>query len=126
MLNNLNNFKKTIYIILFFFIITSVIVFIKKNNKNNFNKEIQEEFIKNSVNITTSEPIYNNNNNEYQYILKDFQGKLAVFEKDKKDPEMIFDVLIESLPEIDIIELKKGLKIKDEEELNARIEDFIS
>ena len=39
---------------------------------------------------------------------------------------MVFDVLIDSLPEIDVIALKKGLKIKDENELNERIEDFIS
>ena len=63
---------------------------------------------------------------EYQYMLKEHNGKLGVFEQDKKEPYMLLDVNIETLPKIDIIQLKQGLKIKDKQELNDRIEDFSS
>ncbi len=85
------------------------------------NKNLDEELIENSLSVKTSQPV-----EEYKYILKEFNGKLAVFEIDEKTPKMIFDVTIDSLPEVDALALKNGLKIKDEQELNDRIEDFIS
>ena len=65
-------------------------------------------------------------NPEYEYVLKEFNGKLAVFQWGEREPAMIFDVPIDSLPEIDANQLKQGLKIKDDQELNDRIEDFVS
>lgn len=122
--------KKSVFILLFFFVIISSFYISKiKIKKYKINKNVDENIIEKSVNVNTSHSIKKNNikaEDEYKYILKDFNGKLAVFEKNKEDPEMIFDVLIERLPEIDILELKKGLKIKDDDELKARIEDFIS
>ena len=110
--------KKSKYIILSLVIIVAVFITVKFKTSRD---EPSDNLVKKSLNITTSQPV-----EEYKYILKDFQGKLAVFEKNKKDPEMIFDVLIDSLPEVDVIELQQGLKIKDEQELNERIEDFVS
>ncbi len=92
----------------------------QQENKNNQTSIKSDQIIK-STNISTSEPI-----NEYQYILKEFNGKLAVFKKNQIEPEIIFDVIVDSLPEIDVIQLKQGLKIQNEQELNERIEDFIS
>lgn len=108
--------KKIIYISFILIVIIFLSIFIVFKYKTESDKTIKK-----SINVEISEPI-----KEYKYILKEYQGKLAVFEIDKKDPEMVFDVLIDSLPEIDVIALKKGLKIKDENELNERIEDFIS
>lgn len=85
------------------------------------NKNSDEELVENSINVTTSQPV-----EEYKYLLKEFNGKLAVFENGEKAPKMIFDVSIDSLPEVDALALKNGLKIKNEQELNDRIEDFIS
>lgn len=85
------------------------------------NKNSDEELVENSINVTTFQPV-----EEYKYLLKEFNGKLAVFENGEKAPKMIFDVSIDSLPEVDALALKNGLKIKNEQELNDRIEDFIS
>ena len=70
------------------------------------NKNSDEELVENSINVTTSQPV-----EEYKYLLKEFNGKLAVFENGEKAPKMIFDVSIDSLPEVDALALKNGLKI---------------
>lgn len=110
--------KQSVYILLLLLIIVTPIKFLlfKKQNSTISNSTVTK-----SLHIETSQPI-----EEYQFILKEYNGKLAVFKKDSTEPEIIFDVLIDSLPEIDILQLKQGLKIKNHQELNERIEDFIS
>ena len=112
--------RKYFIIILCLIVFIPVIAFLISGQPEEQNINYNEQ-IKESSKIEISQPI-----EEYQYVLKEFNGKLAVFEKGDKDPQMIFDVSIDSLPEIDMIELKQGLKIKDANELNERIEDFIS
>ncbi len=63
---------------------------------------------------------------EYEYILREHDGRLAVFLKDKDTPEMIFDVYVRLLPEYDRGQLNQGVYVKDYEELISRIEDYIS
>lgn len=119
-------FKILYYVIPLFCIITLCkLLFLTRQSQNaNFSNIDQLEFInKNKSSITTNKTELRQ---EYKYILKEFNGKLAVFKIDKKEPEMILDVSIDRLPEIDIEQLKIGLKIKNEKELNDRIEDFIS
>lgn len=93
----------------------------KKNLNNNFNKISNKTISQKSVNSFVSNPI-----DSYLYILKEFNGKLAVFKNNQETPEIIFDVLVDNLPDVDIAQLKEGLKIQTEQELNERIEDFIS
>jgi hypothetical protein len=62
----------------------------------------------------------------YLYIIKDYEGKVSVFEKNKKEPIMITDVLVSSLPELDAKEMQKGIFINSKEELDSLIEDYIS
>lgn len=109
--------KKSIYLILFLIFIIAIVKVIY------FDDYVKHEPAKKSFHIDNSQPIIEE---EYKYVLKEYNGKLAVFGKGKKEPEMIFDVLIESLPEVDVVELKQGLKIKDDQELKDRIEDFVS
>ena len=63
---------------------------------------------------------------DYQYVLRDYGGKLAVFEADSVTPDIVFDVYIKNLPEFDIKELQTGVYARDTEELNRLIEDYIS
>lgn len=63
---------------------------------------------------------------EYQYLLKDHEGRLAVFFNGETVPQKIFDVYISTLPEYDRGQLKQGVPVKDYEELVKRIEDYIS
>ena len=117
--------KKSIkYIILITGIIIGVTGMIFLNITREENKKILED--QKIINVTKNMARKSKKSEKYKYILKEYNGKLAIFEKGKKEPKMIFNVLINSLPEVDIKELKKGLKIKNEEELNERIEDFVS
>ncbi len=113
-MNNL--VKSSVYVICGLILLAFAFKFAFFKNKNS-----DEKLVENSINVTTSQPV-----EEYKYLLKEFNGKLAVFENGEKSPKMIFDVSIDSLPEVDALDLKNGLKIKNEKELNDRIEDFIS
>ena len=64
---------------------------------------------------------------EPTYLLKEYEGRLAVFRQDAPDdPDLVLDVFIHSLPEFDQQQLRDGIPVRDEKELTARIEDYIS
>ncbi len=63
---------------------------------------------------------------EYQYILKEYEGKIAVFNYEDLSAEKVYDIYVSTLPEADRLSLKEGIKIKDDNELLKYIEDFDS
>lgn len=63
---------------------------------------------------------------EAAYLLRDYNGYLAVFIPDKTEPEMIFQVQVRTLPEYDQKALQNGISVSNYKELIERIEDFIS
>ncbi len=73
-------------------------------------------------NITTTSSV----NQEYNYLIKSFNGKIAVYEKDKDNPIKVYNIYINSLTENDIMLLNKGIKVKSKNELELKIEDYIS
>ena len=66
------------------------------------------------------------NANNYEYLLKEYEGRLAVYKKNSTEPDMVFDLLIKMLPEYDQEQLKQGLYVRDYRELVDLIEDYIS
>jgi len=58
------------------------------------------------------------------YILREFEGKIGLFEEGEQAPFQILKVYVFTLPERDQIALQGGIRIYSEEELWARIEDF--
>ncbi len=63
---------------------------------------------------------------EYEYLLKDHQGKLAVYFYGEVQPREVFEVYISTLPEYDQKQLGEGVPVKDYEELLIRLEDYSS
>ncbi len=63
---------------------------------------------------------------DYQYLLKDYNGKLAVYLPNKKTPETVFDFYLSALPSYDRGQLQMGVPVESYEELVKRIEDYIS
>jgi len=63
---------------------------------------------------------------EYGYLLREHEGKLAVFEKGQDTPHMVFDIYVSTLPDYDQGQLAQGVKVKDYDELVLLIEDYIS
>ena len=62
----------------------------------------------------------------YPYLLRNYEGKLAVFTDDLVQPDMVFDVYVRTLPELDQQELQRGVRVQSYDELTALIEDYIS
>ncbi len=60
------------------------------------------------------------------YILKDYNGHLAVFNYGESSPIEEFDVPTESFGEYDKNMLKKGIAAYSDEELQKLIEDYTS
>lgn len=60
------------------------------------------------------------------YVLKDYYGKIAVFQTNKDQPDIVFDVYVSTLPEFDQKALQTGVFAQDMKELNRLIEDYTS
>lgn len=63
-------------------------------------------------------------NANYEYTVKDYKGRIAIFKYGKELPLEIFDIYTESLPKIDSIRIKEGINIADENELQKIIEEY--
>lgn len=62
----------------------------------------------------------------YEYIIKNFNGNIAVFQNGKLTPFRVTDVSVSSLPLVDQQLLHEGIMIKDEDELTTMLEDYCS
>lgn len=60
------------------------------------------------------------------YYIKDYQGRVAVLKDGSQVPEMIFDIPTKMLPELDRIELARGIYVESYEEMLKLVEDYIS
>lgn len=61
---------------------------------------------------------------EYSYILKDFGGRPAVFEKGKEEPILTLDVYTNQLPPRDQTRLYGGIKANTLEEILSLAENY--
>ncbi len=87
------------------------------------NYTVDRQLASSSQEMTRSQQI---SEEDYAYILKTYEGRLAVFSKGKAEPEMVFDLYVQYLPAYDQGQLGQGIYIKDYETLVQRIEDYIS
>jgi len=60
------------------------------------------------------------------YVIKEHDGRVAVFGRDLSEPVTVLEQRVRYLPEYDRIELAAGIEIFSEFELAARIEDYTS
>ena len=60
----------------------------------------------------------------YEYIIKDYKGRVAIYKYGKNLPLEIFDIYTDSLPEADSLKIYKGINITNEKELQKIIEDY--
>lgn len=63
---------------------------------------------------------------EYPYLLRSYEGKLAVFTTDLVTPDLVFEVYTKTLPDYDQEQLERGVRARSYEELTALVEDYIS
>ena len=62
--------------------------------------------------------------NNNGYIVKKYNGQVAIFKEGESDPFEILDINISSLPESDQKALETGISIKDSDKLRKLIEDY--
>ncbi|MEY8357674.1 BofC C-terminal domain-containing protein [Anaerotruncus colihominis] len=74
----------------------------------------------------SSEQTVSEDPSNYPYLLRAYEGKLAVFTDDLVQPELVFDVYVRTLPELDQEQLSRGIRVKTYDELTSMIEDYIS
>lgn len=64
---------------------------------------------------------------DYQtYIVREYNGLVAVFYNDMDKPVKVTDRYVSALPKQDIINLKQGIEVYNEEDLRKLLEDLCS
>ena len=59
-------------------------------------------------------------------FLGSYRGYIALFEKDSQEPMQIFHYKVEALPPEDQILLNTRIRIRDRQELDQLLEDYLS
>lgn len=67
-----------------------------------------------------------NPNNSLSYIVKDFNGNIAVFEENSPAPFKVTEVCTNTLPKIDQERLIDGIVVSSQVELSTLLEDLCS
>ena len=96
----------------------TAILFITSISFNHANKQ-KELAVEVNNNVQSEKQIY-------KYIVKTYNGRLAVFEPDKEVPFKITDLDVNILPQSDRLLLDAGIGVVDNKELNRILEDFCS
>ena len=84
-------------------------------------KNIPEKNFEADNNISKSVEIEN-----FPYIIKEYEGKLAVFSDKNDNPDIVFDVYLNQLPEYDRKQITDGIYVESYDKLISLIEDFTS
>ena len=63
---------------------------------------------------------------QHTYLVKEYEGKVAVFYDNVSDPETIYDTYVNELPQLDQQQLRDGIVVNTQEELRVLIEDLTS
>lgn len=59
-------------------------------------------------------------------VLGTWKGYIALFEGGKTEPRQIFPTQISSLPEVDQGALEKGIIVRNDRDLQALLDDYLS
>jgi hypothetical protein len=62
----------------------------------------------------------------YAYIMREYNGFIAVFAFGDQEPLTVLDTAVRFLPDYDRRLLEEGIPLRDYADLAARIEDYIS
>ncbi len=62
----------------------------------------------------------------YLYTILDYEGRVSVMRRGEAEPYEIFDTYTASLPEADQKDLKEGVRIYSDAQLQKAIEDYTS
>ncbi len=63
-------------------------------------------------------------NGSEKYILRDYEGRIAVFVYGEDEPQEVFDIFTSSLPRDEAERVCEGITVEGDEALQKLIEDF--
>ena len=72
------------------------------------------------------EPNSSTNNRNLVYVVKEYNGNIAIFEENSDIPFKVTDIRLCELPEGDKKLLSKGIPASSSQELNCILEDYCS
>lgn len=75
---------------------------------------------------TVQPPAVQPESQDHEYILGEWEGRLAVYRTGESEPDSVLDVYLGLLPPADAQALREGIPVEDQTELNRRLEDFMS
>ena len=73
----------------------------------------------------TSKNVKSSETQEKIYILKDYNGRIALFEEGKSIPLEVYDIFTKSLPEADSEIIKDGLTV-NQADIQKLLEEYLS
>ena len=78
-------------------------------------------------NKSTETPATTEQTTQYKtYVVREYDGMVAVFEKHKERPVKITDTYVSSLPQGDRDNLRDGIEVNSDEKLRKLLEDLCS
>ena len=82
--------------------------------------------ISNSIKLSSTSRSYNGRTvitegEKKLYTLKDYNGRLALFESNDTKPKAVYEIFTSTLPEADQINLKNGITVTSEKEVQKLI-----
>jgi len=111
----MENTRIPIAVLLVSMTISAVLLVVSAGNAMRQQKEIQVE---KAAALAEKEPV--------GFILKEYEGKAALFRENSERPYQILDLEVWLLPEADRIALEQGIFAQDEAELRKILEDWES
>lgn len=87
--------------------------------------------VTNSINLLShsEKTVTTENISEHEkatYTIRDYNGRIALFVRNNENPETVYDIFTDSLPEKDKENLRKGITVETEDEAKSLIEDYTS
>ena len=132
--------KKQTIIILIIAIVVFItlaigIILINRNNTEEFDVQVKKQLANNveeneNIEVVTTianQNVVSPNDIKEEYILRENNGYIAIYKVDENGKEILIkttEIVVAYLPDIDKIELSKGIRVFGKEKLNLRIEDY--
>ncbi|BED93052.1 MAG: hypothetical protein RsTaC01_1004 [Candidatus Paraimprobicoccus trichonymphae] len=120
--------KKTIVSVVCFLFVFFGLLYFFKQNKNEKIENLSSEKPDVSFEIETPKetPTNNDLNENIKFVVKEYKGRIAVFEPENPKPIKITDVQTVELSDEDQKLLLLGIELSNEEELSSVLEDYCS
>lgn len=69
-------------------------------------------------------PVEGRSSRPAAYTIREWEGQVAVFERDQPFPRQVFDVYVETLPPEIQQQVRQGVPAEDEARLSVLLEDY--